>query len=66
MSQQQQLDELVRELCTFLDQYTSFGVKETRIQKTDQYLLGKIEEVTGGQAIELWSEDIQEITMIIR
>ena len=59
MNHQKQLDQFVRDLFTSLEQYTSFGLKGSCITETDQYLLGKIEEQTGGASIELWSEDNQ-------
>lgn len=63
MTKKERLDQFVRDICDEMKQYTSLGVEGTRIKQTDQYLLGKIEEATGGEAIELWSED-DEITFV--
>ncbi|GAA4470394.1 hypothetical protein GCM10023189_58900 [Nibrella saemangeumensis] len=63
MIEKEQLDQFVRDLCAFLEQYQSLGVKGIQIKETENYLLGKIEEETGGDAIELWSEE-DEITVV--
>ena len=56
MSQQEQLNQIVRDFCTFVAQQPPNGVSRVHLQETDGNVRGKIEEETGGAAIELGSE----------
>lgn len=63
MIQQEQLDQIVRDFCAFVVRQPIKGVSRVHLQEMDGYVVGKIEEETGGAAIELWSEQGQ-ITIV--
>ena len=53
----------MRDFCAFVARQPIKGVSRVHLQEIDGYVLGKIEEETGGAAIELWSEQ-EQITLV--